>query len=140
MQVRRRADGVGLEVWDPLRRKYVALTPEEQVRQQFTAWLITTRHYPAALMANEVTVDVGGHRRRCDTLIYDRSGAPWMIVEYKEPEVRLTQAVFDQIARYNMALHAPYLTVSNGHSHYCLRVDFDQKSYTFLSEIPDYCE
>lgn len=128
----------GMEIYDPLRRKWVALTPEEWVRQHFTAFLATERAFPAALMANEVALRLNGTSRRCDTVVYDRSLRPLCIVEYKAPSVQITQKVFDQIARYNSVLMAPYLIVSNGLSHYCCR--YGATGYTFLPEIPAYAD
>lgn len=136
--VRVRRDADMLRIWDRLRRKWVALTPEEYVRQRFTAWLIEHRHYPEALMNNEVALDLNGTRRRCDTLVFDRRGGHFMIVEYKAPDVNITQEVFDQIARYNMVFRAYYLTVSNGLNHYCCRMDYGKGTYSFVREVPDY--
>lgn len=127
-----------LKVLDTLRRKYVALTPEEFVRQHFTAWLHNEFHYPYSIMANEVGIDVNGLRRRCDTVVFRPDGTPLMIVEYKAPEVSITQDTFDQIVRYNMALKARYLVVSNGLRHYCCVIDYDTKTYQFIPEIPEY--
>ncbi len=129
-----------LKVFDPLRKKFVALTPEEYVRQNFTAWLIGPLRYPAALMSNEVALNLNGLYRRCDTLIFNRRGKPFMIVEYKAPEVEITQKVFDQIVRYNMVLQADYIVVSNGLRHFCCRIDYSNYTYRFTPNIPDYQE
>ena len=127
-----------VKVFDPLRDKYVALTPEEFVRQHFTAWLRDSRHYPASLMANEIGIEVNGKRKRCDTVVFGNDGKPMVIVEYKAPDVTVNQAVFDQIVRYNMTLHADYLVVSNGINHYCCVMDYENGTYHFIPEIPDY--
>ena len=134
----KKRESAGCEVYDPLRKRYVALTPEEWVRQHFVAHLIARCHYPAALMGNEVSLIQNGIKRRCDTLVADRNGRPLVIVEYKAPSVPITQKTFDQIVRYNMVLRASYLIVSNGLTHYCCRIDYDNDSYAFLPEIPDY--
>lgn len=128
----------GMEVFDPLRRKHVALTPEEWVRQHFVDYMIGEKRFPASLMANEIGLTLNGTRRRCDTVVFDRHGQPMMIVEYKAPSVAITQRVFDQIVRYNMVLRARYLTVSNGLTHYCCCIDYATRSYVFLPELPDY--
>lgn len=125
-------------ILDVLRRKYVALTPEEWVRQHFVHYLLEQKGYPQALMANEVQVVLNGRKRRCDTVLYRRDLTARMIIEYKKPEVEITQAVFDQITRYNMVLRVDYLIVSNGMQHYCCRIDYEKGSYYFLPEIPDY--
>ena len=125
-------------IFDILRRKFVRLTPEEWVRQHFIHYLIDHKGYPQALMANEIQLSVGNKKLRCDSVIYDRSLKPRMIVEYKAPTVNITQKVFDQITVYNMLLHVDYLVVSNGIRHYCCRMDYDNQKYLFLEDIPNY--
>lgn len=127
-------------IFDPIRRRYVALTPEEWVRQHFVHFLIAHKGYPASLMANEVLLHLNGTKKRCDTVLYRRDLSAWMIVEYKAPHIEITQAVFDQITRYNMVLKVEYLVVSNGMQHYCCRVDYETQSYCFLKDIPLYKE
>lgn len=126
------------KIFDSLRRKFVALTPEEWVRQNFVAFLINDKRFPAGLMNNEISLTQNGISRRCDTLIADRHGNPFMIVEYKAPSIQISQKVFDQIVRYNMVLRAKYLVVSNGLSHYCCKIDYATSSYSFLPDIPSY--
>ena len=137
LQIRRERDGA-LSVYDILRRKYVALTPEEWVRQHFVHYLVEEKGYPSALMANEVSIKLNGTSRRCDTVVYDRSGKPMMIIEYKAADINITQAVFDQIVRYNMVLQVRYLIVSNGIRHYICAIDYEKGAYTFLRDIPEY--
>lgn len=131
----RRPDGT-VQIYDDLRRKYVALTPEEWVRQHFVHWLLEAKHYPASLMANEVGLRLNGTLRRCDTVVFGTDGRPAVVVEYKAPEVAVTQKVFDQIARYNLVMKADYLVVSNGMSHYCCRYDHATGLYAFVREVP----
>jgi len=123
-------------IFDVIRRQYVALTPEEWVRQHFVHFLIEHKGYPQALMANEVQLKLNGMSRRCDTVVYDRTLRPRAIVEYKAPTVNITQQVFEQICRYNMVLQVEYLIVSNGLTHYCCKMDYTTRSYTFLREVP----
>lgn len=125
-------------ILDVIRRQYVALTPEEWVRQHFVHFLIGHKGYPQSLMANEVQLKLNGMSRRCDTVVYDRSLHPRVIIEYKAPTVSITQKVFDQICRYNMVLQVDYLIVSNGLAHYCCKVDYPTRSYSFLQDIPAY--
>lgn len=125
-------------VFDPLRRRFVALTPEEWVRQHFVNYLVHHLHYPAGLMANEVELSVGDKHLRCDTLLYNKDMQPQMIIEYKAPHIALTQKVFDQITAYNLLLHVDYLVVSNGMEHLCCQMDYDNRRYVFLPNIPDY--
>lgn len=127
-----------LTIFDDLRGRHVALTPEEWVRQHFVHFLIDHRSYPAGLMANEVQLRVGEKHLRCDTLLYNRELQPQMIIEYKAPTVALTQRVFDQISAYNLLLRVPYLTVSNGMQHICCKMDYDTQTYHFLQEVPMY--
>ena len=132
--------GGRLSVFDALRHRFVALTPEEWVRQHFVHFLQQERHFPAGAIANEVTVELNGMRKRCDTLVYGPHAEPLMIVEYKAPSVSISQTVFDQICRYNMQLRVRWLVVSNGLQHYCCRIDYDRMCYTFLPDIPCYGE
>lgn len=134
----RRESGGGVSVYDELRGKFVALTPEEWVRQHFVAYLIHDRHFPQGAINNEIALVQNGIKRRCDTLVLDRIGRPLMIVEYKASTVAITQKVFDQIVRYNSVLRATYLVVSNGIVHICCRINYVDNSYEFLTEIPDY--
>ena len=127
-------------IFDVLRNKYVSLTSEEWVRQHFIHFLLKQKRYPKGLLANEVQVKLNGTQKRCDTVLYNRDLSARMILEYKAPTVEITQAVFDQITRYNMALHVEYLVVSNGINHYCCRIDYRKNSYTFLKDIPNYSD
>jgi len=126
------------QIFDILRRKFVALTPEEWVRQHFTHFLIEHKGYPKGLLANEVELRVGDKRVRCDTLLYNKDMQPRMIIEYKAPTIQIQQKTFDQIAVYNLLLHADFLVVSNGLQHYCCQMDYEQHTYSFLKDIPDY--
>ena len=125
-------------VLDPLRCRFVTLTPEEWVRQHFVHYLIAYKGYPAGLMGNEVSITLNGTSRRCDTVVYDHRGEPWMIVEYKAASVTITREVFEQILRYNIVLRAPYLTVSNGLQIYCCAIDHATGNHRFLDELPTY--
>ncbi len=136
-KLKKREDG-SWAIHDRLRDRWVALTPEEWVRQHFVEWLITDKAFPAALMGNEVSLRQNGIARRCDTVVADRTGQPLVIVEYKAPSINITQKTFDQIVRYNMVLHARYLIVSNGLNHYCCQIDYEKNTYRFLEEIPCY--
>lgn len=127
-------------VFDFLRKRFVVLTPEEWVRQQFTHFLVEHKGYPAIFIGNEITLSVGRLSRRCDSVVFNKSAEPVMIIEYKAPTVKITQKVFEQICSYNIALHAPYLTVSNGLQSYCCRIDKEANTYEFLKDIPAYGE
>lgn len=125
-------------IFDFLRRRYVALTPEEWVRQHFTHWLVEHKGYPKGLLGNEIGLKTAGKKLRCDSILYDTVARPRMIIEYKAPTIPIQQKVFDQITVYNFLLHVDYLIVSNGLQHYCCRMDYEHRRYEFLREIPDY--
>lgn len=128
------------QIFDILRKKYIALTPEEWVRQHFVHFLVEHKGYPAALMANEIQLKVGEKTLRADSVLYSRDLKPRMIIEYKAPHIPITQKVFDQISIYNMLLHVDYLVVSNGLQHYICKMDYNDKKYLFIEDIPDYEE
>ena len=125
-------------IFDFLRRKYVALTPEEWVRQHFTHYLIAQKGYTKGLMGNEVELHIGDKRLRCDTILYNKQGQPQMIIEYKAPTIQIQQKTFDQISVYNLLLHVDYLIVSNGLQQYFCKMDYNNQKYLFLQDIPDY--
>lgn len=132
--------GGKISILDPLRRKFVALTPEEWVRQHFVNFLLREKGYPAALIANEIQIDLNKLKKRCDSVVYNRDLSPLMIIEYKAPDVDITQQVFDQIVRYNIVLKVKYLIVSNGLNHYCCIMNYDKQSFNYLSDIPNYTD
>lgn len=137
MKVRQSSSGKIL-VLDVLRRRYVRLTPEEMVRQFFINFLVTYKGYPKSLMANEVELKVGDKSIRCDSVLYSRDMVPRMIIEYKAPTIPLTEKVLHQIFSYNTQLSVPYLIMSNGNQHVCLRLDVETEQWEMLPEIPDY--
>mgnify|MGYP000862169446 FL=1 len=126
------------QIFDILRRKYVALTPEEWVRQHFIHYLVEHKNYPSSLLANEVSLQIGEKRMRADSVLYDNQLHPRMIIEYKAPNITLTQKVFDQITVYNLLLHVDYLIVSNGMTTYICKMDYEKQTYKFLEAIPNY--
>lgn len=134
--LRTRQEGTRMQVFDILRQQWVALTPEEWVRQHFVHFLIEERNYPAGRMGNEISLKVGETKKRCDTVVYDKHGEPVIIIEYKAPSVAITQKVFDQTWRYNLPLRVPYIVISNGIQHYCLHIDYVHNVYHFLNHIP----
>lgn len=118
------------EVLDPVRRRWVALTPEEWVRQHTIIFLHEHLGYPLELMQVEAAITLNGLTRRCDIVIYDKKVRPWMIVECKKEDIPLTQKVIDQACRYNLVLQVPYLLLTNGHQQLCLHVDTETKKLT----------
>lgn len=137
--LRTRATAAGKrEVWCMLRRRWVALTPEEWVRQLFTHHLVEALGYPRGLMGNEVELCIGQKRVRCDTVVYDRRLRPLMVIEYKSETVALTQRVVNQVMAYNWVLQAPLLTVTNGQRQLCWHADYTTRTCTFLERLPRY--
>lgn len=125
-------------IFDIVRKKFVILQPEEWVRQNFIHYLISEKKYPESLLRVEVGVNLRLLKQRSDIVAYNNIGIPILIVECKAPNIKLTQASFDQIARYNMKLQVPYLVVTNGLTHYCCQIDYTTEDYTFIAEIPSY--
>ena len=125
-------------VYDPFRERYVRRTPEEWVRQHFVRYLTQELDVPAGLVAIEAAFQYQGQPRRADVIVHDRQGAPLLLVECKAPRVSLDQEVFDQCARYNIVLEAPYLVVTNGRVHYACAIDVEARSYSFLDDLPPY--
>jgi hypothetical protein len=125
-------------IFDFLRRKFVALSPEEWVRQHFTHYLVEHKGYPKGLLGNEIELQIGDKKLRCDTILYNKAAQPWMIIEYKAPTIALQQKTFDQISAYNLLLRVDYLIISNGLEHYCCKMDYEKREYHFLPDIPDY--
>ena len=127
-------------IFDSLRKKYVRLTPEEWVRQNFVQFLISEKKYPTSLIAIEAGVNINNNPQRADLIIFDRLGQPALVAEFKAPEVKISQQTFDQIVRYNMQLKVKLLIVSNGMQHYCCTIDYTKNTYAFRPEIPPFEE
>ena len=129
-----------VEVLDNIRKKYVSLTPEENVRQQFINYLTSVKKFPASLISIEKGLIINNLQKRFDAIAYNNTGKPIVLMEFKAPGVKLSQAVFEQISVYNINLKVKYLIVSNGLSHYCCKIDYDKPEITFLDDIPSYDE
>lgn len=125
-------------IFDEIRKRFVALTPEEWVRQNILKYLVSEKHFPATLISVEEEMKLFKRKKRTDIVVYNKQGLPLLIVECKAPNVVINQSVFDQVVRYNMALQVKYLVLTNGINHYTCSVDYNLKSYIFLKEIPDY--
>jgi hypothetical protein len=126
------------EIFDTFRKKYLYLTPEEWVRQNFLHFLVNEYHYPAGLIEIEKGLTLHKLQKRADALVYNRMGKPVVLLEFKAPHIALTQKVMEQIARYNLYFNVPYLIVSNGLEHYCFHIDFTNKSVSPPVNIPDF--
>ena len=126
------------EIFDEIRKKFVRLTPEEWVRQHFLHFMIFQLGFPASLIVVEAELTYNKMKKRFDILAYRADGKPCFVVECKSPDIEITQAVFDQVAMYNMTLTVDYLAVTNGKSHYTCQIDHEKRAYSFLKEIPRY--
>ena len=129
-----------IEIFDKIRRKYVALTPEEWVRQNFIQFLILEKNTPKALISVEKEIILNQTKKRPDIVVFTNIGIPKIIVECKAPVIKITQNVFDQIARYNISLQVDYLIVTNGLSHFCCKINYLKRNFEFLENIPDFSE
>lgn len=137
LNLERDSDG-RITVFDRWRSRRVVLTPEEWVRQHFASMLVNHKGFPPGRIANEISIELNGTARRCDTVVYDDSRRPLMIVEYKAPSVAITQPVFNQIARYCSVLHPRYIALSNGLQHFCCRLNDVTGRYEFMQQLPDW--
>ena len=126
------------QVFDAVRKKYLVLTPEEWVRQHFVHYLNQEKNYPLGLMGVEKMVKYNEQSTRADIVLYTNEGKPNMIVECKAPKVKITQDVFNQIAKYNFKLRVDLLVVTNGMQHFCCSMDYENNKITFLEEIPHF--
>lgn len=127
-----------VSIFDEIRKKFIILTPEEWVRQHVVRFLLEEKKYPKSLINVEKVLTVNGLRKRYDIVVFNTDGSIFVLVECKAPEIKTAQAVFDQIARYNITMKAQYLMVTNGLNHYFCQMDFENEKYQFLRELPDY--
>ncbi|MEM9833487.1 MAG: type I restriction enzyme HsdR N-terminal domain-containing protein [Bacteroidota bacterium] len=131
-------EGGGKMIFDIFRKKYVALTPEEWVRQHFAHYLVGHLQYPKALLKIEGALTVNGQQKRADIVVYDRDAHPFVVIECKSYEVKLGENTFQQSAWYNYSLQAPYLVITNGLRHYCCRIDHENQRFEFQNGLPRY--
>lgn len=137
-EFRTQRKGDRTEIFDIVRKKYVALTPEEWVRQHVVHYLHFHRNYPLELMQTEGSITLNGLSKRCDIVAYDRALKPMLLVECKQPDVQISQKTFDQISRYNLVLKVPYMLISNGLQHFCFSLEKSGDRFLYHSEIPDW--
>lgn len=126
------------EIFDPVRRKFVVLTPEEWVRQHLIAYLFHHKSVPLKMIGVEKQLFIHRQLKRFDLVVFSRQAVPLLLAECKSPQVEITEKVFDQAARYNLHLKAHYFLITNGLDHYSCRLDYVSQKYSFTVEIPDY--
>lgn len=122
-------------IFDEIRKRWVVLTPEEWVRQNFLQYLTKIKKYPASLIAVEKEIKLGELKKRFDLVVYDKESKPWMIVECKEMNVQLDKTVLDQVLRYNITLNLPYLVITNGS--YCMALQLKDNAMTVINSLPE---
>jgi type I site-specific restriction endonuclease len=127
-----------LFLFDEIRKKDVVLTPEEWVRQHFVQYLIKEKNFPRSLIKLEGGLKLNGNPKRSDIVIFNNKGEKILLVECKAPSVKVTQLVFDQVARYNWVHRIPLIAVTNGLQHYYCKIDFDNQRYDFIPDIDPY--
>jgi diaminopimelate epimerase len=127
-------------IFDALRKKFIVLTPEEWVRQNFIRYLTEEKEYPSSLIAVETGLKYNRLSKRSDLTVFDRNGDVWMIIECKKPEVKISQGTFNQAAVYNMShkTKTKFLAVTNGMKHYCCKMDTVNNRFDFMKELPSF--
>jgi hypothetical protein len=126
------------EIFDPVRHKFVTLTPEEWVRQHLISYLTLLKNYPISMIGVEKQLLLNKLPKRFDLVVFGRNATPFLLVECKAPGVEITEKTFDQAARYNMLLRAEYFLITNGFEHYTCRIDYENKQYIFIEDIPEF--
>jgi hypothetical protein len=129
-----------VSIFDEIRKKFIILTPEEWVRQHVVHFLMNEKKYPKSLINVEKVLKINGLRKRYDVVVFNTDGTIHILVECKAPEVKISQATFDQIARYNITMQARFLNVTNGLQHFFCQMDFENEKYEFLRDLPNYKE
>ena len=127
-----------MRIFDIIRKKFVVLNPEEWVRQHVIHWLIYEKNYPASLVNVEKQLSINKLKKRYDLVVFKPNGEIDILVECKAYSQKITQEVFDQIARYNLEIQANYLMLTNGLQHYYCKLDAGQEKYLFMKQIPDF--
>jgi Type I restriction enzyme R protein N terminus (HSDR_N) len=137
VQLKKTADGH--EIFDPIRRKWLVLTPEEMLRQLVLQYLLLAKNYPHQRIRTEIGITVNDMARRCDIVVFDQAVNPWLLVECKSPKVPLSQSVVEQATRYNLSLSVPFLAVTNGLHTACFELpNATNKFFQTLPDFPDW--
>tara|TARA_B100001057_G_scaffold501242_1_gene622378 strand:- start:6100 stop:6555 length:456 start_codon:yes stop_codon:yes gene_type:complete len=125
-------------IFDIVRKKWFLLTKEEWVRQNCVHYLIHTKKYPISLISVEKKILINGLNKRYDIVVYSKYGEALILVECKSYDIKLSQNIFDQIARYNLKLKSKFLMITNGLSHYFYTINYELKNYSFIIDLPEY--
>ena len=133
--LRLRKDGDKTTVFDPVRKKWLVLTPEEHVRQYMLAYMMHDLNYPVSLIAVEKAIRVGSMNKRFDIVVYNRDHKPWMLVECKAPDIMISEATLHQLLNYQRTVQCNYWALSNGHQVYCADAR-DVQDIKWLTSFP----
>lgn len=134
--VKQRINAGKMELFDPVRKKWLQCTEEEKVRQCFIKYLIEQKKVPLSHLSVEKEIEVNGLSKRYDIVVFSTNGNPYIIIECKAPSVNLTQKVVEQAGRYNMTLRAPYIGITNGRENYFYHINFETGTITFIEDLP----
>ena len=126
------------QIFDIIRKKFVSLQPEEWVRQHVIHFLTMDKKYPTSLINVEKTLLLNGLKKRYDVVVFNPDGSIHILVECKSPNIKISQVVFDQIARYNLKMQSEYVMVTNGLDHFYCKMNYEEEKYSFLRQIPDF--
>lgn len=125
-------------IWDPIRKKYIQITPEEWVRQHCVQFLMSELHVPQSVINVEKQIQLNGRTKRYDIVVFSSSGAILLLIECKAPAVALSQKTLDQIAQYNSVINSKYLMLTNGLQHIYCKINDTKNGYAFLKHLPPY--
>ena len=125
-------------IFDPIRKKWLVLNPEEWVRQNCIQFLLKTKNVPLGFIQVEKKLNVNNTEKRYDLVVFKPDHSIDLLVECKSPKVKITQKTFDQIAQYNLVLKSDYLMLTNGLNHFFCKMDFEKRKYLFLPDLPNY--
>jgi hypothetical protein len=125
-------------IFDGIRKRFIVLTPEEWVRQHFVNYIITELKYPKALIKIESGLVYNKLSKRSDIIVYNREGTPWMVIECKASDQKLSQQTLQQVTMYNASMKAKYIVVTNGLQHLCCEINWDNRLTTLLKSFPEY--
>jgi hypothetical protein len=124
-------------IFDVLRKKYILLTPEEWVRQNFLDFLINEKEFSKNLIKIESGLKYNALLKRTDIIVYNREGQPLLLIECKAENIKLSKSVLEQASRYNLILKAKYLCITNGKNTFCFEMNFETNSSVQLTTFPN---
>lgn len=139
-QFKYRRNGDRMEIFDGIRRKFIALNPEEWVRQNFICYLINEKKFPSQLLMIEKEHRINNRKKRCDIIVCDYSGKPFILIECKAYNMKISNSVFEQASAYNLTHQVSNIILTNGLEHYFMMIDPATGMFKFSDKIPDFTE